>query len=911
MNRIYFLAILVLLHICQGDSTTLKVGGIFHSGEQHYYNAFVTAIENLKKDRLTTFELEASIVWINTTSDSFKTSTEVCNLVKEGVTGIFAPTQFQTREVVLSICSKLEIPVIEYAYHPREELKDQKTVLNFYPDNKYISKAIADVLKSLSWKSFTVIYDTDDALIRIQDVLQLHGPLDSPITIRHISEDQDFLPLLKEISNSTDWNLLLDLSPTNLEKVLFEGKKFGMLKDYYKYLICYLDVKMLPIFDVLNGTYVNITGFQMLQHEKLPPEISTIEETIIHDAVQHFKEALYVLSTKDVKIQPKPLFCNRKEKYHAGVDIATLLRELSKADGLAGELHFDKEGRRLLYLSVLSFQHHEYVITHKWNVDDGLQIIKAADAVKSFTDTIFASKTFIVSTKLGAPYMMEVKDASSGENQVIIGNKRYEGYCVDLMFKIGQLLKFKHTFELVKDNNYGSYDPVKKTWNGLVKRILDRKADFAICDLTITFDRKKAVDFTMPFMTLGISILFSHPEDKEPNLFSFLSPLSTDVWMYMATAYLAVSLMLFFQARMAPGEWNNPHPCNMEADELENNFNLMNSMWLTMGSLMQQGSDILPQAPSIRMVAGMWWFFVLIMVSSYTANLAAFLTADKIDVSINSAEDLAKQTKIKYGALQGGSTSSFFQHSNHSTYQRMWTAMSDAKPSVFTESNDEGVERVRTGKRGFAFLMESTSIEYTIQKYCGLTQVGGLLDSKGYGIAMPLNSPYRTAVSGAVLKLQESGELGQLKEHWWKKVESDPSCTVNRGSSGGADADALKMSNVGGVFLVLMCGCGVSFLIALCEFIWNVRKVAVEEKVTPWKALIVELKFAVNIWTESKPVKITQKSCSTSSEENDGFKRATSTARSLMGSFLRIDVIDKLDKENMSYEKKNCNRSIK
>lgn len=64
----------------------------------------------------------------------------VCNLVKEGVTGIFAPTQFQTREVVLSICSKLEIPVIEYAYHPREELKDQKTVLNFYPDNKYISK---------------------------------------------------------------------------------------------------------------------------------------------------------------------------------------------------------------------------------------------------------------------------------------------------------------------------------------------------------------------------------------------------------------------------------------------------------------------------------------------------------------------------------------------------------------------------------------------------------------------------------------------------------------------------------------------------------------------------------------------------------------------------------------------------
>ena len=61
------------------------------------------------------------------------------------------------------------------------------------------------------------------------------------------------------------------------------------------------------------------------------------------------------------------------------------------------------------------------------------------------------------------------------------------------------------------------------------------------------------------------------------------------------------------------------------------------------------------------MVAGMWWFFTLIMISSYTANLAAFLTAAKMDIPINSAEDLAKQTKIKYGTYKYGSTNSFFQ----------------------------------------------------------------------------------------------------------------------------------------------------------------------------------------------------------------------------------------------------------
>lgn len=80
---------------------------------------------------------------------------------------------------------------------------------------------------------------------------------------------------------------------------------------------------------------------------------------------------------------------------------------------------------------------------------------------------------------------------------------------------------------------------------------------------------------------------------------------------------------------------------------------------------------------------------------------------------------------------------SSLQDSNISTYQRMWSFMEATRPSVFTDSNSEGVERVIKGKGNYAFLMESTSIEYVVERNCDLTQVGGLLDSKGYGIAMP------------------------------------------------------------------------------------------------------------------------------------------------------------------------------
>lgn len=67
------------------------------------------------------------------------------------------------------------------------------------------------------------------------------------------------------------------------------------------------------------------------------------------------------------------------------------------------------------------------------------------------------------------------------------------------------------------------------------------------------------------------------------------------------------------------------------------------------------------QATSTRIVGGIWWFFTLIIISSYTANLAAFLTVERMITPIENAEDLASQTDIAYGTLDSGSTMTFFR----------------------------------------------------------------------------------------------------------------------------------------------------------------------------------------------------------------------------------------------------------
>lgn len=138
----------------------------------------------------------------------------------------------------------------------------------------------------------------------------------------------------------------------------------------------------------------------------------------------------------------------------------------------------------------------------------------------------------------------------------LTGNNQFEGYAIDLIREITMILGFNFTFRLVPDGRYGSLNKQTGEWDGMVRELLEQRADLAIGDLTITYEREQVVDFTMPvrsvscsrfrrktksislfnstnrffflfqFMNLGISVLYRKPVKQPPNLFSFLSPLS-------------------------------------------------------------------------------------------------------------------------------------------------------------------------------------------------------------------------------------------------------------------------------------------------------------------------------------------------------------------------------------------------
>lgn len=165
----------------------------------------------------------------------------------------------------------------------------------------------------------------------------------------------------------------------------------------------------------------------------------------------------------------------------------------------------------------------------------------------------------------------------------------------------------------------------------------------------------------------------------------------------------------------------------------------------------------------------------------------------------------------------------------------MYAAMEAAGPRVFTQDNDDGVRRVLKGN--FAFLMESSSIVYQTNRYCNLTQVGDLLDQKGYGIALRPGSPYRTVFNQQIIRMKEQGVMTALKKKW---LEEYPT-TLRQNETGQHECpnydddsatNALDVANVGGVFIVLLIGMGISALFVVIEFVWRAKKYRQDEDVS-------------------------------------------------------------------------------
>jgi len=145
-------------------------------------------------------------------------------------------------------------------------------------------------------------------------------------------------------------------------------------------------------------------------------------------------------------------------------------------------------------------------------------------------------------------------------------------------------------------------------------------------------------------------------------------------------------------------------------------------------------------------------------------------------------QDLIRQTEIRYGTLNRGVLVRAFRRTNVTMYRSAWRQMSRFRPSVFTSTNDQGIERLRTPGQRYAFIIPHPIGDYVVAREpCDLIAVGRFLEHRGYALALPRDvdrgaasksssqfiTVDRTTLNAALRTLTDTGFIDGLYRKWW------------------------------------------------------------------------------------------------------------------------------------------------
>ncbi|TKS69413.1 Glutamate receptor 2 [Collichthys lucidus] len=621
------------------------------------------------------------------------TTTTVCSQFSRGVYAIFGFYDKKSVNTITSFCETLHVSFITPSF-PAEGMN--QFVLQMRPD---IKGPLVSLVEYYRWEKFAYLYDSDRGLSTLQVILDTAAEKKWVVTAINVGnlkderKDEAYRSLFQDLEIRKERRIILDCEQDKVKDIMEQVITIGRHVKGYHYIIANLGFVDGDLSKIQYGG-ANVSGLQIVDFDdsvvaKFDQQWEALEEkeypgadtrirytsALTYDAVHVMTEAFRFLHKQRIDMSRRgnsgDCLANPAVPWAQGVEIERALKQV-RVNGLTGNIQFDQYGKRI-----------NYSVT--------IMELKNNGPVKE------------------APYVMLKKNA-----ELFQDNDRYEGYCVDLAAEIAKHCGIRYQLRIVGDGKYGARDAETKIWNGMVGELVYGKADIAVAPLTITLVREEVIDFSKPFMSLGISIMIKKPQKSKPGVFSFLDPLAYEIWMCIVFAYIGVSVVLFLRSKIA-------------------------------------------------------------------------------------------------------------------LFDKMWQYMKSAEPSVFVKKTSEGVLRVRKSKGKYAYLLESTMNEYIEQrKPCDTMKVGGNLDSKGYGIATPKGSPLRVPVNLAVLKLNEQGTLDKMKNKWWyDKGECGFKDSTNKEKT-----SALSLSNVAGVFYILVGGLGLAMMVALVEFCYKSRAEAKKMKHT-------------------------------------------------------------------------------
>ncbi|CAH1991558.1 unnamed protein product [Acanthoscelides obtectus] len=474
---------------------------------------------------------------------------------------------------------------------------------------------------------------------------------------------------------------------------------------------------------------------------------------------------------------------------------------------------------------------------------------ESTDVVATYEDgvvTVVENKTirsikpfYRIGITHALPWSYKAKNPATGEEY-------WTGYCADFAMKIAELMDFDYEFVEPKVGTFGK--KIDGVWNGVVGDLATGETDMAITALIMTADKEEFVDFVAPyFEQTGITIVMRKPIRKT-SLFKFMTVLKLEVWLSIVAALIVTGFMVWFLDKYSPYSARN----NKEAYPYEcREFTLKESFWFALTSFTPQGGGEAPKALSGRTLVAAYWLFVVLMLATFTANLAAFLTVERMQAPVQSLEQLARQSRINYTVVRDSETHKYFINMKNAedTLYRMWKeltlnastddtryrvwdypireqyghillAINDSDPVVNAQEGFRNVQKHLDAD--YAFIHDSSEIKYEISKNCNLTEVGEVFAEKPYAVAVQQGSHLQDQISKTILKLQKDRFFEGLQEKYWNH-SAQGNCPNTD------DNEGITLESLGGVFIATLFGLALAMVTLVGEVLYYRRKQKLEE----------------------------------------------------------------------------------
>ncbi|KAH8418908.1 hypothetical protein KR222_003807, partial [Zaprionus bogoriensis] len=494
----------------------------------------------------------------------------------------------------------------------------------------------------------------------------------------------------------------------------------------------------------------------------------------------------------------------------------------------------------------------------------------SAGQLRLLNETVSPGRRFFrIGTAESLPWSYYRRHAQTGELLRTRGGALiWEGYCIDFIARLAEKLNFAYEIVAPEHGHMGERNE-QGEWDGVIGDLVSGQTDFAIAALKMYSEREEVVDFLPPYYEqTGISIVMRKPM-RRTSLFKFMTVLRFEVWVSIVAALVGTALMIWFMDKYSPYSSRN----NRDAYPYEcREFTLRESFWFALTSFTPQGGGEAPKAVSGRLLVAAYWLFVVLMLATFTANLAAFLTVERMQTPVQSLEQLARQSRINYTVVKDSDTHHYFMNMKFAedTLYRMWKELALNSSQDFRKfriwdypikeqyghillainssqpvrNASEGFANVDAhGNADYAFIHDSAEIKYEVTRNCNLTEVGEVFAEQPYAVAVQQGSHLGDELSYAILELQKERFFEELKAKYWNQSNLQR-CPLSE------DQEGITLESLGGVFIATLFGLILAMITLALEVMYYQKKQKKLALVTQVRPLELENSLKV-AWNET------------------------------------------------------------